>query len=254
MRAPRPTLLIYNAEDDCCFRAPLVKPYVFDDVKRFFKLYGKEDAFEWHENRDPGTHNYQLDNRQQSYRFFTKVFHLAPLEHEIPVDAEVNTYEELVVGLPKDNLTILGLAKERARAIHREPLGAPASEREKLAAVVRYKPVTVKHAWAVANTKNKGVETLAFQFQLSNDLAAAGVLVKAISAPATAPATIVLNDKGRKAAAERSFRARQPRRAGAGARPAVPRRGLARKIPARRNTRSCSRPSATGRWACRRRS
>ena len=22
MRAPRPTLLIYNAEDDCCFRAP----------------------------------------------------------------------------------------------------------------------------------------------------------------------------------------------------------------------------------------
>ena len=29
MRAPRPTLLVYNAEDDCCFRAPLVKPYVF---------------------------------------------------------------------------------------------------------------------------------------------------------------------------------------------------------------------------------
>jgi hypothetical protein len=66
---------------------------------------------------------------------------------------------------------------------------------------MRYKPVTVKHAWAVSNTKNKGVETLAFQFQLSNDLAAAGVLVKAISAPAGSPATIVLNDKGRKAAA-----------------------------------------------------
>jgi dienelactone hydrolase len=201
MRAPRPTLLIYNAEDDCCFRAPLVKPYVFDDVRRFFKLYGKEDAFEFHENRDPGTHNYQLDNREQSYRFFTKVFHLAPLEHEIPVDAEVHTYEELVVGLPKNNLTILGLAKERAHAIRREPLGAPAFERKKLTTLMRYKPVTVKHAWAVSNTKNKGVETLAFQFQLSNDLAAAGVLVKAISAPAGSPATIVLNDKGRKAAA-----------------------------------------------------
>src|SRR2546422_7998332 len=25
MMAPRPTLLIYDAEDDCCFRAPLVK-------------------------------------------------------------------------------------------------------------------------------------------------------------------------------------------------------------------------------------
>ena len=29
MRAPRPTLLIYNAEDDCCFRAPFVKPDVY---------------------------------------------------------------------------------------------------------------------------------------------------------------------------------------------------------------------------------
>ena len=99
------------------------------------------------------------------------------------MDAEVHTYEELLVGLPKNNLTILDLAKERARAIHREPLGAPVYERKKLTALVRYKPVTVKHAWAVSNTKNKGVETLAFQFQLSNDLAAAGVLVKAISAP-----------------------------------------------------------------------
>src|SRR5258708_6448409 len=201
MRAPRPTLLIYNAEDDCCFRAPLVKPYVFDDVRRFFKLYGKEDALEFHENRDPGTHNYQLDNREQSYRFFTKVFQLSPLEHEIAVDAEIHSFEELAVGLPKSNLTVLGLAKEHARAIHREPLGAPAFERKKLATLVRYKPVAVKHAWAVSNTKNKGVETLSFQFQLSNDLAAAGVLVKAISAPAASPATIVLNDKGRKAAA-----------------------------------------------------
>jgi len=201
MRAPRPTLLIYNAEDDCCFRAPLVKPYVYDDVRRFFKLYGNEDAFDFDENRDPGTHNYQLDNREQSYRFFTKVFHLAPLDHEIPVDGEIHSFEELSAGLPRNNLTILGLAKERARAIRREPLGAPASERKKLATLVRYKPVTVKHAWAIANTKNKGVETLSFQFQLSNGLAAAGVLLKAISAPVTTPVTIVLNDKGRKAAA-----------------------------------------------------
>jgi hypothetical protein len=126
---------------------------------------------------------------------------MAPLEHEIPVDAEIRSFEELSAGLPRNNLTILGLAKERARAIRREPLGAPAAERKKLSTLVRYKPVTVKHAWAIANTKNKGVETLSFQFQLSNDLAAAGVLLKAISAPAAAPVTILLNDKGRKAAA-----------------------------------------------------
>ncbi|PYV83146.1 MAG: hypothetical protein DMG05_26795 [Acidobacteria bacterium] len=76
IRAPRPTLLIYNAEDNCCFRALLVKPYIFDQVQPFFSLYGSSDSFQWHENRDPGSHNYQLDNRLQAYRFFVKHFHL----------------------------------------------------------------------------------------------------------------------------------------------------------------------------------
>ncbi len=78
MRAPRPTLLIYNAEDDCCFRAPLVKPYIFDYVRPFFRLFGREDNLAWHENTDPSTHNYQLDNRLQSYRFFVKHFGSLP--------------------------------------------------------------------------------------------------------------------------------------------------------------------------------
>ena len=65
MRAPKPTLLLYNAEDECCFRAPLVKPYILDDqVRPFFRLYRKEEVFEWYENADPSTHNYQVDNRQ----------------------------------------------------------------------------------------------------------------------------------------------------------------------------------------------
>jgi dienelactone hydrolase len=49
-RAPRPTLLIHNAEDDCCFRAALVKPYIYDNIRPFFRLFGKDDAFAWHEN------------------------------------------------------------------------------------------------------------------------------------------------------------------------------------------------------------
>src|SRR5437667_11687230 len=51
MMSPRPALLIYNAEDDCCFRAPLVKPLIYDGIRPFFKLYGKEDVFQWYENR-----------------------------------------------------------------------------------------------------------------------------------------------------------------------------------------------------------
>jgi hypothetical protein len=52
LRAPRPTLLMHNAQDDCCFLASLVKPYIYDQVLPFFKLYGAENAFHWHENVD----------------------------------------------------------------------------------------------------------------------------------------------------------------------------------------------------------
>jgi dienelactone hydrolase len=63
MRAPRPTLLEHNAVDSCCFRAPLVKPYIYTQVKPFFQMFGVPELLAWHENVVPGVHNYQLDNR-----------------------------------------------------------------------------------------------------------------------------------------------------------------------------------------------
>ena len=119
MMAPRATLLIYNAEDDCCYRGPLVKPLIFDDIKPFFRLYGKENLFQWYENRDPGTHNYQLYNREQAYLFFGRQFDLPSFESEIPVGQEIQTYDELVVGLPKDNMTILGIARRLGNSFTR---------------------------------------------------------------------------------------------------------------------------------------
>jgi dienelactone hydrolase len=110
MMAPRPTLLIYNAEDDCCFRAAMTKPFVFDAIRPIFGLYGKQDALEWHENRDPGTHNYQLDNRTQAYHFFSRQFRLQPFEEDADVPSEIKSFDELRVGLPENNLTILDLA------------------------------------------------------------------------------------------------------------------------------------------------
>ena len=208
MLAPRPTLLIYNAEDDCCFRAPLVKPLIFDAIKPIFKLYGKEDILGWYENRDPGTHNYQLDNRVQAYRFFSKNFNLPVIEKEIPSDSEIKSYDELAVGLPKDNLTILGLARKLASSITRQPVPTEANarrdwainERTKLDQLVRYKPVKIERAWTIANTKNKGLESKSFLFSMNNGLSANAVWFKAISAPENAPVTLVVNDKGKKAA------------------------------------------------------
>jgi dienelactone hydrolase len=210
MRAPRPTLLIYNAEDDCCFRAPLIKAPIFDEVNSFFRLFGNEDALAWHENLDPGTHNYQVENRIQSYRFFSRHFSLPLVSDEIPVDSEIKSYEELVVGLPKDNLTILGLAKRLSERIQRPPLPADnaakstwaASERAKLKAVVRFHPATLAQLWPLANTKNKGVESISYRFEFKNGLSAAGVWMKSIRSRGDASSTLVLNDKGKKASAD----------------------------------------------------
>jgi hypothetical protein len=163
-------------------------------------------AFGWHENHDPGTHNYQLDNREAAYTFFTTHFNLPVATKEIPSDAEIKSYDELAVGLPKDNLTVLGLARKMAAANRREPVPADSAakstwavaERSKLETVVRYKPVKVASAWRMWNTKNKGLETIFYRFDFDNRLSATGVWLKAIAAPADAPATLVLNDKGRK--------------------------------------------------------
>lgn len=209
LRAPRPTLLIYNAEDDCCFRAPLMKSYIYDDIKPFFQLFGKVDALAWHENLDPGTHNYQVDNRQAAYRFINQSFNLTGPDEEVLVGSEIKSYDDLVVGLPKDNLTILRLARRFASGIQHPPIPSVGteraswitSERAHLKKLVRYRPVRVTHAWAITNTKHRGVETRSYRFDLSDGLSATGVWLKAIGTPDNSPLTIVLNDKGKQGAA-----------------------------------------------------
>lgn len=197
LRAPRPTLLVYNAEDDCCFRAPLVKPFIYDRIQPFFALSGKQANLAWHENTDPSDHNYQLDNRTQSYRFIARHFGLPEPPPERDVAGEVKSYEELVVGLPKDNLTILGLARKLAAAIHRSP-----GSRERLQQIVRYRPVSADRSWPVHNTKNKGLESVSWRFDFSDGLSATAVMLKAIAIDKPATGTLVLDDRGKKEAGE----------------------------------------------------
>ncbi len=212
LRAPRPTLLIHNAEDDCCFRAALVKPYIYEQIQPYFRLLGDSGALAWHENLDPATHNYQLDNRQQAYRFITEHFHLPVADAEIPSDAEIRSEQELTVGLPPDNLTLNGLARKLAASIARPAIPGGSSDaeraswakaqREQLKNVIRYSPVRVEDAWRIAATHHQGLETLSYRFEFSNGLGATAVWLKAVAAQSDAPTTIVLDDKGRKAAGE----------------------------------------------------
>lgn len=192
MRAPKPTLLIYNAEDDCCFRAPLVRRGIFDLVRPLFRAFGAEDRLAWHENADPGDHNYQLENREQSYAFFTRHFGLTVAEKEKPVDGDVRSPEELAAGLPEGNLTILELAKRMAEK------NRAARGKEALRDVVRFQNAPVRHAWALWSTKSRGVESESYRFDFANGLSATGVWFRALPASAAGTATILLNDDGRK--------------------------------------------------------
>src|SRR5208337_526152 len=121
----------------------------------------------------------------------------------------IKSIDELKVGLPKDNLTILGLARRFASRIQRQPVpssGAEkanwvASESAHLKTLVRYKAVAVKHAWAITNTKHQGVETRSYLFEMNNGLNATGVWLKAMAISDNAPITVVLNDQGKQRAA-----------------------------------------------------
>lgn len=202
VRAPRPTLLMYNAMDDCCFRAGVLKQGVYFDIKPFFNLYGKPDNLQWHLNLDPGTHNYGLDNRQASYKFFDSVFHIDVSTEEFPnTDTEIESAEDLAVPVPKDNLTILSLAQSLAKSIHYEVPAQPnaqwaSTQREQLKQVVRYAPVTLTHAWPISATQEKGVESHVYRFEFSNGLSATGIQFRSVTAPETAPTTILMADAG----------------------------------------------------------
>lgn len=205
IRAPRPTLEINNAEDSCCFRAPLVKPDIYEAIKPFYALYGKEDALQFHADTQVSAHNYQRDNRQQAYRFLSKWFHLPDTPDEIPVEKYVKSYSELASGVPADNLTILGLARQFASKIHHGDVPPdPAAravwakkQRAALSKVVHYKPVQVEHPWYVANTNHSTVESISFRFAMSNGLSATGVWTKSTWTPENAPMVVMINDKGR---------------------------------------------------------
>ncbi len=195
--APRPALLAFNAEDDCCFRAGMVKPAIEPNARAVYELYGKGGELLWHENRDPGTHNYQLDNREQAYRFFSRAFKLAPIGTDSPdAAAEVRPYDELVVGLPEGNLTILDLARKLASGRSRSSEPSDAA-RSRLARVVRQKPASVASAWLMASTKHAGVETASYLIQTSDGLGVSAVWMKGLTSRPDAPATILLHDGGR---------------------------------------------------------
>ncbi len=124
MRAPKPTLLTFNAKDNCCFRADHALPPLLEGCEPVYKLYGKQSALRSHVNEDPGDHNYGLDNRQQYYRMIGDFFFAGRKDYdwkEIPCENEVKKADELAVPLPADNAGFGTLAKRLAESLPRDP-------------------------------------------------------------------------------------------------------------------------------------
>ena len=188
-----------------------MKPYIYEAIRPFYRLYGKEDAFQFHTDTTVLAHNYDHDNRQHTYAFLDKWFGLKMSSREIPVGQDVDSYRELSAGLPENNLTILRLAKQFVGELRH--LAAPAgvsararwakAERAKLAQVVHYQPATVVQPWYVDDTDHNTVQSISFRFGLSNGLSATGVWLRSQWTPKGAPMTVVIDDAGRKGAAGR---------------------------------------------------
>ena len=124
MMAPRPTLLTYNSKDNCCFESVYALQPLVDAAKPAFKLYGKEKALRSHVNDDPGTHNYEVDNRQALYRMLGDFFCPDDKEFdwkEIPSDDEVKSVEEVNVDMPEKNEDFNTLASALAKELPRDP-------------------------------------------------------------------------------------------------------------------------------------
>jgi hypothetical protein len=135
MMAPRPTLLSYNAKDNCCFRADYALAPLVQAAAPVFRLAGAADQLQQHVNHDPG-HNYGRDNREAFYRFLRDQllgsaadFPLA----EIPSEAEVRPAEALRVPLPADNHDFQSLALQLSSNL--PVAGQP--DRARLRAIVR---------------------------------------------------------------------------------------------------------------------
>ena len=114
LRAPRPTLLTYNATDDCCFRSGHALEPLLAAARPAFALYGAENKLRWHVNHEPGTHNFEEENREQLYAAIGDFFYSGEAtfaRRELPSRDELKTAEQLHVPLPAGNVDFHRLAQ-----------------------------------------------------------------------------------------------------------------------------------------------
>jgi endonuclease/exonuclease/phosphatase family metal-dependent hydrolase len=119
--APRPSLLTYNDQDNCCFLPPDALPKLEQAAHPIYQLFDQQKNFRTHINHNPGTHNFDRDNREALYRlvgdhFFSKVSTYNSVDLPIP-DDEIRTEDELSVSIPDGNATLHQLASQLSQPL-----------------------------------------------------------------------------------------------------------------------------------------
>ncbi|MBI3851190.1 MAG: hypothetical protein HY298_13085 [Verrucomicrobia bacterium] len=214
MRAPRPTLLTFNAKDDCCFASDHALQPLWDAALPIFKLYAKEQNLRSHINYDPGTHNFEKDNREAHYAMLGDAFYPRDggfARMEIPSETELKTKEQLQVPLPENNANFNSLAIELSRKLPRHPeipTGKAAlsrwqkANRGKLRAIVHVKDYSVA-ATKTGDEEKDGVNTSFWKLRLGDDWS---VPVVELSRGEPKGTTILFADEGRKSLAAEAER------------------------------------------------
>jgi dienelactone hydrolase len=205
LMAPRPTLLTYNSKDDCCFEAGYVLPVLRDAAEPVFKLYGKTRFLRSHVNDNPGTHNYEIDNRQAFYRMLGDHFYPGDKNYsakEIPCAKEVKTKADLNVELPADNADFHTLALALAKKLPRngklpgDKTAARKWQKERgkqLRSLVQFREYPVQ-AVKKGGAPKDGIQVTYWQLRLGKDWT---VPVVELSKGMPKSTAILINDSGR---------------------------------------------------------
>jgi hypothetical protein len=208
MLAPRYALLTFNDRDDCCFATAHAMPPLVDAARPVFAALHVEDRLRTHTNSDPGTHNFERDNREAYYRAIHTAFYhddpsFSPVE--IPSDGEVRTADELNVALPDNNLDFHQLAMQLAHQLpHDRQLPTNASDAPawrtaaitRLGQVVHYHSEYQSQARRVATDSWRDCAISHWKIRIGNEWTVPVTELEPASCQGT---VIILNDAGRSA-------------------------------------------------------
>src|SRR6185437_8056110 len=209
MLAPRAALLVFNSKDNCCFESGYALPPLYEAAGQIYRLFAREQFLRYHINNDPGTHNYEKDNRQALYRALGDYFYPGDKSFdaaEIPVTPELKTRDQLLVEMPAKNEDFNSLALALSKNLPRIsdlPAGKPSalkwqeSARAALGRVVKPKDFKVNAINAHGDTK-ADLKVTYWQFDLNGTWTVPGVELSGENAKQTA---ILISDAGRATAA-----------------------------------------------------